>query len=70
MRIAGKIQQREITSGGGHASGQLGFWHFGLGVAQEAEVRVTWPDGTQGDWSKVAGDGFYDLTKGALPKSR
>ena len=36
---------REVTVGGGHAGGQLGWIHFGLGDADRAEVRVTWPDG-------------------------
>ncbi|SLN53485.1 ASPIC and UnbV [Falsiruegeria litorea R37] len=37
---------REITRGGGHAGGSAGFEHFGLGKANTAFVRVTWPDGT------------------------
>ena len=53
--------RREITSGGGHASGHLGWWHFGLGTDDEAEVRVLWPDGTQGPWQRVAADTFHIL---------
>lgn len=41
-------QERIVQIGGGHASGQLGFVHFGLGVAERAEIRVQWPNG---DWS-------------------
>ncbi len=37
------IQRREITSGGGHVSGQAGWIHFGLGAAKTAQVRVRWP---------------------------
>jgi hypothetical protein len=70
LRIADHVQRREITSGGGHAGGQLGWWHFGLGAATKAEVRVTWPDGSTGDWAKVAGDGFYDLTRGQAPQPK
>ena len=70
VRQGDKLQQREVTSGGGHAGGQLGWWHFGLGQTSDAEVRVLWPDGTAGDWAKVAGDGFYDLTKGKAPVRR
>ena len=33
--------------GGGHAGGQLLARHFGLGVAEAAELTVRWPDGTQ-----------------------
>lgn len=41
-------QSKTIQIGGGHASGQIGFSHFGLGVAERATIRVQWPDG---DWS-------------------
>lgn len=52
------VTRREVTVGGGHASGQLGWRHFGLGEAKEAEVRIQWPDG---EWSaphRVRNDGF------------
>jgi hypothetical protein len=70
VRQGDVVQRREITSGGGHAGGQLGWWHFGLGAATEAEVRVIWPDGVAGDWAKVSGDGFYDLNQGKAPVRR
>ena len=41
-------QTRTVQIGGGHASGQSGFIHFGLGVAERANIRIQWPDG---DWS-------------------
>ncbi len=45
----GNLTQNEtVAIGGGHASGQSGFSHFGLGVAERASVRVRWPDGA---WS-------------------
>ena len=58
-----KVMRREITSGGGHASGQNGWWHFGLGDANEAEVRVVWPDGTNSDWQKLESNSFYVLER-------
>jgi enediyne biosynthesis protein E4 len=64
-----KITRREITSGGGHMSGHLGWWHFGLGQSETAEVRVLWPDGTQGTWQTMKADGFYVLTRDAAPKA-
>ncbi|MGV8985297.1 MAG: CRTAC1 family protein [Cypionkella sp.] len=67
VRQGDAVQRREITSGGGHAGGQIGWWHFGIGTATEAEVRVIWPDGTIGGWAKVTGDGFYDLVRGKSP---
>ncbi|PRZ49504.1 CRTAC1 family protein [Tritonibacter scottomollicae] len=41
---------REITVGGGHAGGDLGDLHFGLGQANTVDLRVTWPDGTLSNW--------------------
>ena len=68
VREGEAVQRREITSGGGHAGGQLGWWHFGIGAADKAEVRVIWPDGTQGDWATVAANAFYDLSRGKAPE--
>ena len=48
------LQRREITVGGGHMSGQLVPWHFGIGAAETAEVRVIWPDGVASDWVTAA----------------
>jgi hypothetical protein len=64
MRCDGKVMRREITVGGGHASGQSGWWHFGLGAAPRAEIRVTWPDGAVDGWQPVAPNGFYVLERG------
>ncbi|MFZ5961389.1 CRTAC1 family protein [Thalassococcus sp. BH17M4-6] len=54
VRTAAGTQAQEVTVGGGHAGGQAGPLHFGLGGAETAEVRVIWPDGTAGDWQAVA----------------
>ena len=61
------VQQRELTIGGGHASGELGPVHFGLGRSGSAQVRVTWPDGTQGDWQAVNANQGYVIQPGAAP---
>jgi hypothetical protein len=50
--------RHEITIGGGHISGELGWIHFGLGDATDADVRVEWPDGQLGPWLHVAADTF------------
>jgi hypothetical protein len=44
------VERHEISSGGGHASGSVGWLHFGLGAEDSAKLRVIWPDGTAGDW--------------------
>ena len=58
-----RVVRQELTVGGGHASGHLGWMHFGLGAAQTARVRVQWPQGTWGPWQPVAADGFYNVDK-------
>lgn len=67
LRTATGTQRREITVGGGHASGHLGWWHFGLGEAATAEVRVLWPDGTEGDWAPITPGGFFTLSPAQGP---
>ena len=67
VRTDAGVQQRELTIGGGHASGELVPVHFGLGQQTRAEVRITWPDGTQGDWQPVTSNRTYLLEPGAAP---
>jgi enediyne biosynthesis protein E4 len=64
-----RVMRREITSGGGHASGQSGWVHMGLGAMEKAELRVIWPEGEAGEWESVAGDGFYLLERGKAAKA-
>jgi hypothetical protein len=63
----GKIMLRENYVGGGHASGQAGFLHFGLGPQSATQIRVTWPDGSRDEWQDVKADGHYLLEKGHAP---
>ncbi len=69
LRSGTRVQHRELAVGGGHASGHLGWLHFGLGKAERAEVRITWPDGTSGDWLPLeAGGQFWiDRAAGVIP---
>jgi hypothetical protein len=64
------ITQREVTVGGGHASGTLGPIHVGLGPATAAEVQVTWPDGEVGPWQPVDADGYVTVRRGASEVER
>lgn len=57
------VMSREITVGGGHASGQSGWWHFGLGASEQAEVRVIWPGGAASDWQVLDSNTFYDFVR-------
>jgi hypothetical protein len=65
IRIGDRPVQREVTVGGGHAGGQLGPVHFGLGAATRAEVRVQWPDGEVGPWLQVEANRFVTILRGA-----
>jgi enediyne biosynthesis protein E4 len=64
VKLGDKTLRREALSGGGHVSGQMGFWHFGLGTAVAAEVRVMWANGETGPWEKLKADQFYRLERG------
>jgi enediyne biosynthesis protein E4 len=58
-----RVIRQELTVGGGHASGQLGWMHFGLGAATRVRLRVQWPDADWGPWQAVAADAFYVVDK-------
>ncbi|MFN3265925.1 MAG: CRTAC1 family protein [Deinococcales bacterium] len=55
----GKVVRQELTVGGGHASGHLGFVHFGLGNSKTASVRVQYPDGVWSEPQVLDGNQFY-----------
>ena len=59
VHLGERIVRQELTVGGGHASGHLGWMHFGLGQAQKAKVRVQWPHAAWGPWQEVAASNFY-----------
>jgi len=58
-------QTHTVQIGGGHASGQLGFVHFGLGVAPRAQIRVKWPDGETSPLMRVFANNFVRIERGA-----
>ena len=65
VKVGDTIVRREATVGGGHAGGELGWVHVGLGRADGAEVRVQWPDGTVGPWLHAAADQFATIERDA-----
>ena len=64
-RIGDRTLLHEVAVGGGHAGGQLGWIHVGLGDADEAEVRVQWPDGETGPWMTLGAGEFATIERGA-----
>jgi len=65
VRTGERTVIRELTVGGGHASGQHGWVHVGLGDDDGAEMRVRWPDGEEGPWMTVGADQFLVVDRGA-----
>ncbi|MCU0281192.1 MAG: CRTAC1 family protein [Acidimicrobiia bacterium] len=68
VRAADRTTLRQLTVGGGHAGGQAGWIHFGLGEAGAAEVRVQWPGGEWGPWQRVEADRFAVVSPGDEPR--
>jgi enediyne biosynthesis protein E4 len=64
VRFGDHTVERELTIGGGHASGELGWIHVGLGDAAGARIRVQWPDGSSGPWMDVAANTFVTIRRG------
>jgi hypothetical protein len=69
-RVGDVTMRRELTIGGGHVGGQLGWIHFGLGPAGDAQVRVRWPDGEVGAWIHVTADEFATIERDATEAHR
>lgn len=64
-RVGDRTIVRRVTVGGGHASGQNGWIHFGLGTSERASLRIRWPDG---EWShpyRVFANQFAVVRRGA-----
>ena len=69
-RIGDQTVLRELTIGGGHAGGQLGWQHLGIGPADSADIRVHWPDGELGAWVHVQASEFAIIERNATAARR
>lgn len=67
VRTKAGTQRQERTLGGGHAGGGVRPLHFGIGAAETALARVIWPDGTAGDWQRLAPGRHVIARRGRLP---
>ena len=56
VKSASTSQTVQHVIGGGHAGGQMGPRHFGLGVDDAVEIDVSWPDGTITSYHADAGE--------------
>jgi hypothetical protein len=67
VKTGERVQRREVTSGGGHVSGEAGWIHAGIGAAREAEVRVRWPGADWGPPQPVKAGSFAILSPTGAP---
>jgi enediyne biosynthesis protein E4 len=65
VKTGNRIMDRTIEIGGGHASGQLGFVHIGLGTAERANIRIKWPDGEWSHAYRAFANHFVRIERGA-----
>ena len=65
VRVGATTTRRELTVGGGHLGGELGWLHVGLGAADRAQVRVLWPDSEAGPWLDAGANQFLEVQRGA-----
>lgn len=63
IKHGAKTIAREITIGGGHASGSLGPEHFGLGAAKSVEMRIIWPDGIVSSWATIGTNQYLEARR-------
>jgi len=63
LKAGSRVWHREITVGGGHASGQAGFHHFGLGDNEKVWLRINWPADAPSDWVEVTANQHLKIEK-------
>ncbi len=63
VEAAGQRHMREVTVGGGHASGAAVPHHFGLGAAERIRLRVIWPGGAVSAWQEVGVNQVISATR-------
>ena len=64
VAFADRTLLHEVTLGGGHASGEAGWIHVGIGPADRATLTVTWPDGKTDRQVEVEADTFATIVRG------
>ncbi len=72
VKMGDKIIRQELAVGGGHAGGQIGWMHFGLGAAADVQVRVQWPKADTSlawsAWMPIKADNFYMASAQGIAK--
>jgi hypothetical protein len=65
VKTGNLVQTKTVQIGGGHASGQNGFHHFGLGVAERAQIRIKWPGRNWSAPFRVFANNFVVIDQGS-----
>lgn len=65
--LGDSLVAREVTIGGGHASGDIGPIHIGMGDLDDVRARVIWPDGETGPWETLSANRRYTWEHGTDP---
>lgn len=65
VRTPTRTYSREITVGGGHASGTSTLLHFGLADIETADVRIIWPDDEVTDWMPMNSNAIHSIKRTA-----
>jgi hypothetical protein len=65
VRAQGRTRFDEVRSGTGYLSQSDFRLHFGLGSAEEGEVRVRWPDGTLQQAGSLKANQFWLIEQGS-----
>ena len=50
---------QELTVGGGHASHDAGWIHFGVGTSEAVAITIKWPNGLENHWANVPVNQLY-----------
>ncbi len=67
LLILGGHAEPALVVGGGHASGEAGWIHFGVGTAERVRVRIQWRDGEWSDWYQLYANQFARIVRGRSP---
>jgi hypothetical protein len=65
VTAGGVIQYGSVRAGGSYLSSNDPRLHFGLGVASQAEIEVTWPGGGTEKFTAVPANRQFDIRQGS-----
>jgi enediyne biosynthesis protein E4 len=70
VQAGGRTLRKEVASGGSYLSQSSLRVHAGLGAEEQADVTVTWPDGSVRSFPNMEANRIYTLEQGGQPQVR